>query len=810
MDEIGDEFNDTSGNDKTVEELPELTNESEELNEIDDDIPEVFSEPDEFDDIIPEVFSEPEEFDDDIPEIFSEPEEFDDDIPEIFSETDEIDDILDGAIQNKEHGERTDEDQDSGDVGNVIENENIGSQSTSTILTSKIEEIEEHMEHQEQEEEIEIRPEEYKDDTEPIVNTEEIEFIKDIEELAEHAREIKAEDEIVEPKAEQENAAYYAEQYYEKLKEKVVVKDQDSIEEQETEELRQEVTEEFEYLWEIRDILDREGKSPEEIEEVMHEAEEMYETLKNAEKLYEEQELEKLKLVDHEDEASVEDLKEDLDRVDLVEQAVELEENLVQQGKLQEEIDIRVEESIETTKFEEKLEKIIEKEQESIVIKKLKKHDLEINEQNSNENIDNEENLEVLKPELDAIESESEANKDFLEESTKIVSEESDEEETEHLQELYRQETGRRPIYARQKTKGYSQWLEQRELRSEKIKISKSEIEKKKEIEEEGWKTTLKQWIKEASEEECNAELKSELKKALESYNEFKDLTRKFLELYEKSQYEKLTEIEKNRLKSLTERLQELGPIQLELLANIRAFKNYFYNHLWELLNRFFVNRARSKFLSKISQKYKILERELNFKKENKEIRNGEQKRVRHPSLKKGIMESDHYNKWLTENIQKYLKNLNPKTRLLFEPFIEFKNMGALFGLYKNYIPTNRTFKNYKKIIARSILDEMRVNFKKVIENWLNKYPHLIHSLLLIKTDIIKFIDEYEAILQPKPTPNYQMFNHHPNFKRDYFKIIDTNEKAYWLGFLFADGYITIEHKKKRLLSYGASVVIQR
>jgi len=753
MDEIGDEFNDESGNDEAEEELPELTSESDKLNEFggessevfsepdefDDDIPEVFSEPDEFDDDIPEVFNEPDEFDDDIPEVFNEPDEFDDDIPEVFnepdefdddipdvfgetdefndiipdvfsepdefddiipevfSETDEIDDILDDTIQNKEDGERADEDQDSGDVGNVIENENIGSQSTSTVLTGEVEEIEEHMEHQEQEEEIQIRPEEYQDDTEPIVNTDEIEFIKDVEELAEHAREIKAEDECVEPQAEKENAAYYAEQYYEKLKEKEVVSDQNSKEEQETEELRQGVTEEskeitsteeFEYLWEIRDKLDREEKSPEEIEEVMHEAEEMYETLKNAEKLYEEQVLEKLKLVDHEDEASEEDLKEDLDREDLLEQAVELEENLVQQGESQEDIDIRVEESIETTKFEEKLETLIEEQereklklvdhedeaseedlkedldrvdlieqaveleenlvqqgesqedidirveesiettkfeekletlieqQESIVNKKLKKHDLEINEQNSNENVENKENLETLKPELDAIESESESNKDFLEESTKIVSEESDEEETEHLQELYRQETGRRPIYSRKKTNGYSQWLEQRELRSEKIKISKSESEKKKEIEEEGWKTTLKQWIKEASEEECNAELKSELKKALESYNEFEDLTRKFMELCEKSQYEKLSEKEKNILKSLTERLQGLGPIQLELLANIRAFKGYFYNHLWELMNRFFVIRVRSKFFKNISQKYKELRKEQ----ENEEL----------------------------------------------------------------------------------------------------------------------------------------------------------------------------------------------
>jgi len=155
-----------------------------------------------------------------------------------------------------------------------------------------------------------------------------------------------------------------------------------------------------------------------------------------------------------------------------------------------------------------------------------------------------------------------------------------------------------------------------------------------------------------------------------------------------------------------------------------------------------------------------------------------------------------HYNRWLTDNIQAYLKRIEGEIRILFEPFIKFKNMGALFGLYKNYIPTNRMYKNYKKIIAKSILDEMRVKFKKIIENWINKYPHLVQLLLLVQSDILKFIDEYETILQPKPTPDYQMFNHHPIFKRDYFEIIDTYAKAYWLGFLFADGWIAIEHKK--------------
>ena len=344
---------------------------------------------------------------------------------------------------------------------------------------------------------------------------------------------------------------------------------------------------------EIEQDMVQRGESQEEIdarvEESIEETIETAEFEEKLEKIIEAQELERLKLVDHEDEEDIDDAREEIDQPAEAEYYMEVEEELHRQGMTQEEIDEQMEEI--ASNYQKERNKKQEKEEDLNVSEELEKHDLETNEQNSSAE------------QCDQIELTSTLSSEKKEESEK--------EENESLQELYRRETGRRPIYARQKSKGYSQWLEQRELRSEKTKNSKSESEKKKEIEEEGWKTTLKRWIKEASEEECNVELKSELKKALESYNEFEYLTRKFLELYEKSQYEKLIEIEKNRIKSLTDRLQGLVPIQLELLANIRAFKDYFYNHLWELMNRFFVNRVRSKFFKHISQKYQIVIQEL-------------------------------------------------------------------------------------------------------------------------------------------------------------------------------------------------------
>ena len=153
-----------------------------------------------------------------------------------------------------------------------------------------------------------------------------------------------------------------------------------------------------------------------------------------------------------------------------------------------------------------------------------------------------------------------------------------------------------------------------------------------------------------------------------------------------------------------------------------------------------------------------------------------------------------HYNKWLTNNIKDYIENLDNRIKFLFEPYKSFIKMSSLFGLSKTYLKDQRKSGHAKKIIAVDILDRMRISLKLKIEKWIKTYPYLSDLLLKAQRDIIAFIDDYENKLNPKPTSHYRMYINHPNFIRDYFKVIDTKEKAYWLGFLFADGYITIEH----------------
>lgn len=162
------------------------------------------------------------------------------------------------------------------------------------------------------------------------------------------------------------------------------------------------------------------------------------------------------------------------------------------------------------------------------------------------------------------------------------------------------------------------------------------------------------------------------------------------------------------------------------------------------------------------------------------------------PNTEEGVIE--HYNRWLTDNIQDYIKNVDKPIRFLFESYVFFSKMSSLLGLSITYLKDQRKSKYAKKIIAADILERMRLSLKRYIEKTIKIYPYLSDLLLKAQRDIITLIDEYEIKLKPKPSSHYKMYDNHPNFVKDFFHVIDTKEKAYWLGFMFADGYIAIEH----------------
>jgi len=137
---------------------------------------------------------------------------------------------------------------------------------------------------------------------------------------------------------------------------------------------------------------------------------------------------------------------------------------------------------------------------------------------------------------------------------------------------------------------------------SQKYKSLK-EVEKNKNIEKK-----LKNWIEKASEEEISLEMKMELIEIVENYDELEELAISFMELYKKEQLEQISQSEKIELKELIKTLQKLEPIKIELFANIRAIKRYLNNQqLDDFSNKTRVSQIFSRFLANFSQKYKNL-----------------------------------------------------------------------------------------------------------------------------------------------------------------------------------------------------------
>ena len=64
-------------------------------------------------------------------------------------------------------------------------------------------------------------------------------------------------------------------------------------------------------------------------------------------------------------------------------------------------------------------------------------------------------------------------------------------------------------------------------------------------------------------------------------------------------------------------------------------------------------------------------------------------------------------------------------------------------------------------------------------------------------TKIIKRMKKYE--IQNQTNLAYNQYGRKYQYNDNYFELIDTEEKAYWLGFIWADGYIWESNKQRRL-----------
>ncbi len=135
------------------------------------------------------------------------------------------------------------------------------------------------------------------------------------------------------------------------------------------------------------------------------------------------------------------------------------------------------------------------------------------------------------------------------------------------------------------------------------------------------------------------------------------------------------------------------------------------------------------------------------------------------------------------------------ENKLYYRKYNEGKKRSDLN--FKKYVLNH--IKNKKIIILpnvlKSTIDELRnKGFNpQEIKNIFKIYDiHSIEKRISIKKSAH---NELERILNHKI--KFTLINHikinksHPNLNHNYFETINTKEKAYWLGFLYADGYIT-------------------
>lgn len=128
--------------------------------------------------------------------------------------------------------------------------------------------------------------------------------------------------------------------------------------------------------------------------------------------------------------------------------------------------------------------------------------------------------------------------------------------------------------------------------------------------------------------------------------------------------------------------------------------------------------------------------------------------------------------------LQKFVPN-----EILHNGRLSDAKLSEFLGQVKDHIhgQKSRLKKNSSHKINLNFVDDYKINLKfKFGEK---------------SKDAINIIDKYLNTNELKEHGRVQIYSHHPNIDINYFSKIDSKEKAYWLGFFFADGWI---HKTSR------------
>lgn len=109
--------------------------------------------------------------------------------------------------------------------------------------------------------------------------------------------------------------------------------------------------------------------------------------------------------------------------------------------------------------------------------------------------------------------------------------------------------------------------------------------------------------------------------------------------------------------------------------------------------------------------------------------------------------------------------------------------------------------RHYEYVISKTKEDKKY----KLLENVLNQYENRLSLRLGNKFESIKFLFEKYRNDKDLATRRFKIYKYHPKININYFKNIDNVEKAYWFGFLLADGTIFMS-KGNKVISIEVNV----
>lgn len=163
----------------------------------------------------------------------------------------------------------------------------------------------------------------------------------------------------------------------------------------------------------------------------------------------------------------------------------------------------------------------------------------------------------------------------------------------------------------------------------------------------------------------------------------------------------------------------------------------------------------------------------------------------------------------LIEDLRKEISQIVPDNMIL---------NGFKVKMFRNgYLPDTKLsllLCDYTERIKR-IKRNIRANqeFKLALDE-LSEWETRIKHLFCSKGEkAIHCIEEYSKVNKNLPISrkkNLKTLNYHPKLKLDYFEKIDTKEKAYWLGFLWAEVYLGKRGEIKLELNKKDEVLINR